>query len=105
MRTLIILALLAVLMVTAFCYESHESIESHEFTSPFLNRRYANIFMRPQPENRRNFYWQERIRERRKTTQELQREECEDYNPCERYAIRHGYSAAYKRFFGQRRGE
>ncbi|XP_026548520.1 matrix Gla protein [Notechis scutatus] len=95
MRTVIILALLAVLMVTTFCYAS----------GPFLNRRYANIFMRPQPENRRNFFWQERIRERRKTTQELQREECEDYSPCERYAMRHGYVAAYKRFFGQRRGE
>lgn len=47
----------------------------------------------------------DRIRERRKTTQELQREECEDYSPCERYAMRHGYVAAYKRFFGQRRGE
>uniref|UniRef100_A0A8C5SBU2 Matrix Gla protein n=1 Tax=Laticauda laticaudata TaxID=8630 RepID=A0A8C5SBU2_LATLA len=45
------------------------------------------------------------LHKRRKTTQELQREECEDYNPCERYAMRHGYVAAYKRFFGQRRGE
>ncbi|XP_028603214.1 matrix Gla protein [Lacerta agilis] len=105
MRSLIILALLAVLMMAAFCYESHESIESHEFTSPFINRRHANIFMRTPPENRRNQVVQERIRERNKTPQEQQREICEDYNPCERYAMRYGYASAYRRFFGHRRGK
>ncbi|XP_038232826.1 matrix Gla protein-like [Dermochelys coriacea] len=103
MRTLILLTLLAVLMVAAFCYESYESMESHEFVNPFINRRNANDFMRPQP--RRNLMVQERIRERYKTPQERQREICEDYNPCERYAMHHGYIAAYKRYFGQRRGK
>uniref|UniRef100_A0A8D0BYY7 Matrix Gla protein n=1 Tax=Salvator merianae TaxID=96440 RepID=A0A8D0BYY7_SALMN len=103
MRTFIILALLSILAMAAFCYESHESIESHEFPSPFLNRRNANTFIRTPPENRWNSYIQERIRERTKTPQELQREVCEDYNPCERYAMRHGYTAAYKRFFEPRR--
>ncbi|XP_066490236.1 matrix Gla protein [Tiliqua scincoides] len=103
MRTLVILALLAVLMMAAFCYESHESIESHEFPSPFINRRHANVFMRTPP--RRNSVVQERMRERNKTPQERQRELCEDHDPCERYAWRHGYAAAYKRFFGQRRSQ
>ncbi|XP_077195352.1 matrix Gla protein [Paroedura picta] len=102
MRTLIILAFLAVLMAAAFCYESHESMESHEFASPFINRRNAYNFMRTVP--KRNSIIQERIRERNKTPQERQREICEDYNPCERYAMRHGYAAAYRRFFGPRKG-
>ncbi|XP_042322525.1 matrix Gla protein-like [Sceloporus undulatus] len=105
MRTLIILALLAVLMMAVFCYESHESIESHEITSPFINRRHANVFMRPSPENRRNPYLYERIRGRSKSAQERQREICDDYYPCDTYALRHGYAAAYKRYFGQRRGK
>ncbi|KAH0616801.1 hypothetical protein JD844_028199 [Phrynosoma platyrhinos] len=84
MRTLIILALLAVLMMAAFCYESHESIESHEFTT---------------------IGYQLKIRGRSKSTQERQREICDDYYPCDTYALRHGYAAAYKRFFGQRRGK
>ncbi|KAJ7329973.1 hypothetical protein JRQ81_016147 [Phrynocephalus forsythii] len=105
MKTLIILALLAVLMMAALCYESHESIESHEFTSPFINRRHANIFMRTPSEDRRDYYMRERIRERSKSPQELQRERCEEYIPCERYAMRHGYVAAYKRYFGARRGK
>uniref|UniRef100_A0A8C8T0V9 Matrix Gla protein n=1 Tax=Pelusios castaneus TaxID=367368 RepID=A0A8C8T0V9_9SAUR len=105
MRTLILLTLLAVLMVAVFCYESHESMESHEFVDPFINRQNAHNFMRTPP--RRNPIVQERIRERHKSPQERQREICEDYNPCERYALRHGYVAAYKRFFGksQRRGK
>ncbi|XP_062989736.1 matrix Gla protein-like [Elgaria multicarinata webbii] len=105
MRTLIILALLAVLMMAGFCYESHESVESQEVISPFINRRHANVFMRTPPENRRNLYLQERVRERNKTPQERQREICEDYNPCERYALRNGYASAYRRFFGHRRGK
>ncbi|XP_061495395.1 matrix Gla protein-like [Rhineura floridana] len=106
MRTLIILALLAVLMMAAFCYESHESIESHEFISPFINRKHANIFMRTAPEYKWNRIVQERIRERNKTPQEQQREICEDYKPCERYSRYYGSpAAAYRRFFGQRRNK
>ncbi|XP_053107626.1 matrix Gla protein-like [Hemicordylus capensis] len=103
MRTLIILAFLAVLVMAAFCYESHESIESHEYQSPFINRRHANIFIRTP--SRWNSVMHERTRERNRTPQERQREICEDYNPCERYALVHGYPAAYKRFFGPRRGK
>ncbi|XP_067415180.1 matrix Gla protein-like [Emydura macquarii macquarii] len=102
MRTLILFTLLAVLMAAVFCYESHESMESHEFINPFTTRRNANTFMRNQ--QRRNYIAQERIREQNKSPQERQREICEDYKLCDRYAMRHGYAAAYKRFFGQRRG-
>lgn len=44
-----------------------------------------------------------RIRERSKAPLEHQRELCEDYYPCEMYAFRHGYAAAYKHYFGRRR--
>ncbi|XP_019400724.1 PREDICTED: matrix Gla protein [Crocodylus porosus] len=100
MRTIITLALLAVLVMAAFCYESHESMESHEFTSPFVTRQSAHDFMRLDP--RQKAIMRERIRERHKSPQERHREICEDYYPCERYAYHHGYAAAYKRFFGKR---
>uniref|UniRef100_A0A8C0GLR8 Matrix Gla protein n=1 Tax=Chelonoidis abingdonii TaxID=106734 RepID=A0A8C0GLR8_CHEAB len=88
MRTLILLTLLAVLMVAAFCYGSQPQMP------PGLFRCFALMFISPYL-----------IRERNKTPQERQREICEDYNPCERYAMRHGYIAAYKRYFGQRRSK
>ncbi|NXL86385.1 MGP protein, partial [Alectura lathami] len=101
MRTLIILTLLAVLVMAAICYESHESMESHEYLNPFINRRRANDFM--PPDTRQRVITQERIRERTKSPQELQRETCENYYPCELYAFNHGYAAAYRHYFGRRR--
>ncbi|KFQ31230.1 Matrix Gla protein [Mesitornis unicolor] len=101
MRTLIILTILAVLVMASTCYESHESMESHEYLNPFLNRRRANDFM--QAETRLEAISRERIRERNKTPQERQRETCEDFYPCELYAFRHGYAAAYRHYFGRRR--
>ncbi|XP_025909329.1 matrix Gla protein [Nothoprocta perdicaria] len=101
MRSLIVLTLLAFLMMVATCYESHESMESHEYLNPFLNRRRANDFI--QPDTRLEGMSQERIRERMKAPQERQREMCEDYYPCELYAYRHGYAAAYRHYFGRRR--
>ncbi|XP_035167130.1 matrix Gla protein [Oxyura jamaicensis] len=101
MRTLIILMLLAALVMAATCYESHESMESHEYLNPFINRRRANGFM--QTDMRLEAIAQERIRERNKAPQEHQREICEDYYPCELYASRHGYAAAYRHYYGRRR--
>ncbi|KFR15129.1 matrix Gla protein [Opisthocomus hoazin] len=101
MRTLINLMLLAVLVMAATCYESHESMESHEYLYPFINRRRANDFI--QADRRVEAVSQERIRERNKAPQERQREICEDYYPCELYAFRHGYAAAYRHYFGRRR--
>ncbi|NXI52658.1 MGP protein, partial [Chloroceryle aenea] len=101
MRTLMILLLLAVLVMAATCYESHESMESHEYLSPFINRRRAHDFI--QTDTRAEAISQERIRERNKAPRERQREICEDYYPCEIYAFHHGYAAAYKHYFGKRR--
>ncbi|KAJ7422783.1 Matrix Gla protein [Pitangus sulphuratus] len=89
MRTLIILTFLAVLVMAATCYD------------PFINRRRANDFI--QADTRLGAITQERIRERTKAPHERQREICEDYYPCELYAYRHGYAAAYKHYFGKRR--
>ncbi|XP_052630496.1 matrix Gla protein [Harpia harpyja] len=101
MRTLIILTLLAVFVMAATCYESHESIESHEYLNPFINRRRANDFM--QPDARLRAIFQERIRERHKAARERQRENCEDYYPCKLYNLQHGYAAAYRHDMGRRR--
>ncbi|XP_074125071.1 matrix Gla protein [Sminthopsis crassicaudata] len=100
MKTLLVVTLLAALAVIALCYESHESMESYEM-SPFINRRKANNFMSPQQRWRAKF--QERTRERTKPTHEIQREACDDYTLCSRYAYIHGYSAAYNRYFRQQR--
>ncbi|NXX95507.1 MGP protein, partial [Centropus bengalensis] len=81
--------------------ESHESMESHEYLNPFINRRRANDFI--QADRRLEAISQERIRERNKAPQERQREICENYYPCEAYAFRHGYAAAYRHYFGKRR--
>ncbi|NXE88373.1 MGP protein, partial [Menura novaehollandiae] len=71
------------------------------FSDPFINRRRANDFI--QADTRLGAIAHERIRERNKAPQERQRELCEDYYPCELYAFRHGYAAAYKHYFGRRR--
>ncbi|NXO82142.1 MGP protein, partial [Sitta europaea] len=101
MRALVILTLLAVLVIAATCYESHESMESHEYLNPFLNRRRASDFIHA--DTRLSAITRERIRERMKAPLEYQRELCEEYYPCEMYALRHGYAAAYKHYFGRRR--
>ncbi|XP_072741338.1 matrix Gla protein [Ciconia boyciana] len=101
MRTLIVLTVLAVLVMAATCYESHESMESHEYLNPFIVRRRANDFIRA--DTRLGAITQERIRERNKAPQERQREICDDYYPCELYAFRHGYDAAYRHYFERRR--
>ncbi|KAG8436106.1 hypothetical protein GDO86_007278 [Hymenochirus boettgeri] len=81
-------------IVVALAYDSIESHESLERFDPFVNSRNANSFMSSQVRNQR---MNERIRERNKSPRERQREACEDYDPCERYALRHGFAAAYKR--------
>ncbi|NXC17814.1 MGP protein, partial [Corythaeola cristata] len=101
MRTLIVLALLAVLVTAGTCYVSVYSEQPLAFSDPFLNRRRANDFI--QADTRLEAISQERIRERHKAPQERQREICEDYYPCELYAFRHGYAAAYRHYFGRRR--
>ncbi|XP_020850019.1 matrix Gla protein [Phascolarctos cinereus] len=100
MKTLFIVTLLTALAVVALCYESHESMESWEM-NPFINRRRANNFMAPQ--DRWRLKIQERTRERTKPTYEIQREACDDYALCSRYAFIHGYNAAYNRYFRQHR--
>ncbi|EGV96653.1 Matrix Gla protein [Cricetulus griseus] len=69
---------------------------------PFINRRNANTFMSPQQRWRAKA--QERVRERNKPAYEINREACDDYKLCERYAMVYGYNAAYNRYFRQRRG-
>ncbi|XP_021021285.1 matrix Gla protein [Mus caroli] len=101
MKSLLPLAILAALAVATLCYESHESMESYEI-SPFINRRNANTFMSPQQRWRAKA--QERVRERNKPAHEINREACDDYKLCERYAMVYGYNAAYNRYFRQRRG-
>ncbi|CAJ0936195.1 unnamed protein product [Ranitomeya imitator] len=75
MKTLALLLVVALATAVTLAYDSHESHESYE--------RYEFAPRGP---------W------------ERQRETCEEYNPCERYAMRHGWGAAYKRYFGQRAG-
>lgn len=65
MQSLIILAFLAVLMATTFCYKSHKSMESQEFASTFINRRNVYNFMRTL--SQKDSIIQERIRECNKT--------------------------------------
>lgn len=48
------------------------------------------------------FFPLSRIRERTKPFQELNREACDDFKLCERYAMVYGYNAAYNRYFRQR---
>lgn len=101
MKSLLLLAIVAALAVATLCYESHESMESYEI-SPFINRRNANTFMSPQQRWRAKA--QERVRERTKPAYEINREACDDFKLCERYALMYGYNAAYNRYFRQRRG-
>ncbi|XP_043296428.1 matrix Gla protein [Cervus canadensis] len=101
MKSLLLLSILAALAMAALCYESHESLESYEI-NPFINRRNANTFISPQL--RWRVKAQERIRELNKPQYELNREACDDFKLCERYAMMYGYNAAYDRYFRQRRG-
>ncbi|XP_065796955.1 matrix Gla protein [Muntiacus reevesi] len=101
MKSQLLLCILAALAMAALCYESHESLESYEI-SPFINRRNANTFISPQLRWRAKA--QERIRELNKPQYELNREACDDFKLCERYAMVYGYNAAYDRYFRQRRG-
>ncbi|XP_077133067.1 matrix Gla protein [Ranitomeya variabilis] len=96
MKTLALLLVVALAIAVTLAYDSHESHESYERYDPFVNSRNANSFMQ------RNVRMNERLRA--KSPWERQRETCEEYNPCERYAMRHGWGAAYKRYFGQRPG-
>ncbi|XP_056381051.1 matrix Gla protein [Hyla sarda] len=102
MKSLALLLVVALAVAVTLAYDSIESHESYERYDPFVNSRNANSFM---PSQQRNTRMHERIRERTKSTRERQRETCEDYNPCDRYAMRHGWAAAYKRYFGKRYGE
>ena len=99
MQTLVTLALLSTCAAVALGWDSHESNESFERYSPFISPRKANTFMTSR--QKQNARMNERIREQHKTPQERQRETCDDYLPCERYAMRFGFPAAYRRFFGQ----
>ncbi|XP_039095850.1 matrix Gla protein [Hyaena hyaena] len=101
MKSLLLLSILAALAVAALCYESHESMESYEIY-PFTNRRNANTFISPQQRWRAKAH--ERIRESTKPVYEINREACDDFKLCERYAMLYGYNAAYNRYFRQRRG-
>ncbi|KAM5174463.1 matrix Gla protein [Callospermophilus lateralis] len=101
MKSLLLLTIVAALAVATLCYESHESMESYEI-NPFINRRNANTFMSPQQRWRAKA--QERVRERSKPAYEINREACDDFRLCERYALMYGYNAAYNRYFRQRRG-
>ncbi|KAM9325866.1 matrix Gla protein [Gastrophryne carolinensis] len=102
MKTLGILLVLALVAAISLAYDSVESHESYERYDPFVSQRKAHSFMGSQGRGSR---MNERIRERNKSPQERQREVCEDYRPCERYALRRGYSAAYRKYFGQRTGK
>ncbi|NWZ18892.1 MGP protein, partial [Asarcornis scutulata] len=82
-------------------YSANRTKQNLVFSDPFINRRRANGFM--QTDMRLEAIAQERIRERNKPPQEHQREICEDYYPCELYASRHGYAAAYRHYYGRRR--
>ncbi|KAF4022749.1 hypothetical protein G4228_014984 [Cervus hanglu yarkandensis] len=90
MKSLLLLSILAALAMAALCYD------------PFINRRNANTFISPQLRWRAKA--QERIRELNKPQYELNREACDDFKLCERYAMMYGYNAAYDRYFRQRRG-
>ncbi|ELV10124.1 Matrix Gla protein [Tupaia chinensis] len=90
MKSLILLTILAALAVAILCY------------GPFINRRNANTFISPQQRWRAKA--QERIRERSKPAYEINREACDDFRLCERYAMVYGYNAAYNRYFRERRG-
>uniref|UniRef100_A0A8B9DZ36 Matrix Gla protein n=1 Tax=Anser cygnoides TaxID=8845 RepID=A0A8B9DZ36_ANSCY len=93
MRALIIITLLATLVMAA--------TSTTPKLQTYLDPRRANGFM--QTDMRLEAIAQERIRERNKAPQEHQREICEDYYPCELYASRHGYAAAYRHYYGRRR--
>ncbi|XP_069765688.1 matrix Gla protein [Narcine bancroftii] len=93
MRTLILLGLCA---LTAVCVT--DSSESNEIDDVlFLGRRDANSFMRPA---KQNYFWE---RLRYKSPQEMNREKCEEYWPCDLLARQVGHRQAYDRVFNNDR--
>ncbi|XP_048377609.1 matrix Gla protein-like isoform X2 [Stegostoma tigrinum] len=94
MRTLILLSLCA---LAAVCVaDSSESNEIDDFL--FLGRRDANSFMR-QP--RLPSHWDSRGRF--KSPYELNREKCEEFQPCERLARQVGLQRAFGKYFANGR--
>lgn len=90
MRTLILLGLCG---LAALC--AADSSESNEIDDAmFLRRRDAHYFMRP---SRPSNPWE---RMRAKSPYELNREQCEEFRPCDMLARQIGHRQAYGRFFG-----
>ncbi|KAK2101297.1 hypothetical protein P7K49_018963 [Saguinus oedipus] len=130
MKSLVLLAVLAALAVVTLCYAQQSNCPAvflpgdtwlssgsflilfdrvlkqalHKSEKMVLWRllRNANTFISPQQRWRAKVH--ERIRERSKPAHELNREACDDYKLCERYAMVYGYNAAYNRYFRQRPG-
>nr|ADM53100.1 matrix Gla protein [Acipenser naccarii] len=92
MRFLIWFAVVALWIAVCFSYESDESFDSGE--DVFMNPYSANSFMNSNTNRRQTGYYYERLMERYKSPRERQRESCEEYTPCDRFARRYGYQQA-----------